>query len=174
MTPTLVDQMTMIAASLAWTKGTLGASGDLEWLAEAAATRRSTLADGTEVLAVRASVVGDDGPGITPDVSDHELGGLFAGETAELVLGGHTYEVTDRRIGARRFVNPGSVSNHPSQDRRARYALIHDHPAEYRIELRAVEYDVGSAVAMLAASGLPGSDWLTQRFFSGSVPEPLT
>lgn len=170
LTSTLVDQMTMIAASLAWTKGALTTSGDLDWLADAATAHRATLADGADVLAVHASAMRDDGPGITSDISDHELRGLFARETARLIVGGHTHRVTDRTIEGQRFLNPGSVSNHMSEDRRTRYALIHDDPAGHRIELRAFEYDVNSALAMLAASGVPGSDWIIERYFPGSSP----
>jgi predicted phosphodiesterase len=158
-------QMTLNAAMLAWTRGALATSGDIDWLAHSSTTHRCSLADGTTVLAVHASPTRDDGRGITPDLDDSELSELFAGQNAQLILGGHTHDVTDRIIGDQRFVNPGSVSNHPTADKRARYALIRDAPAAHDIALRAVDYDVERTIATIKSSGLPGGDWLINRFF---------
>lgn len=147
---------------LAWTRGALATSGDLEWLADSSPTHRCSLADGTTVLAVHASPTRDRRPGIGPGLDDSEL---FAGQHARLILGGHTHDVSDRTIGEQRYVNPGSVSNHSTADKRARYALIRDTPDGHHIVLRAVDYDVERTICMIESSGLPGADWLIKHFF---------
>jgi diadenosine tetraphosphatase ApaH/serine/threonine PP2A family protein phosphatase len=161
----VVDRATRRAAMLAWTRGALATSGDLEWLADSSPTHRCSLADGTTVLAVHASPTRDRRSGISPGLDDSELSGLFAGQHAQLILGGHTHDVTDRTIGEQRYVNPGSVSNHSTADKRARYALIRDTPNGHHIVLRAVDYDVERTICMIESSGLPGADWLIKRFF---------
>ena len=96
----------------------------------------------------------------------------FPDERAAVILGGHTHDVTDRTVNGQRFVNPGSVSNPPPTDRRARYALIHHDVTAHRIEPRAVDYDVDAARSMLTASGLPGTDWIMERYFAPTTPAP--
>jgi predicted phosphodiesterase len=86
--------------------------------------------------------------------------------TAELVLGGHTHEETDRVVDGSRFVNPGSISNHTTNDKRARYLLLRADKDRVELEHRKVSYDVGAAVTLIHDSRLPGGDFLIDRYFS--------
>lgn len=116
LTPKLVDRMVETAASFAWTKGSLDADA-MAWLAESTDRHERTLADGTRVLAVHASAIRDDGPGVSPDRSDAELLALCPDLDADLVLAGHTHHVTDRVIGGTRFVNlAASAITSPTPD----------------------------------------------------------
>ena len=163
--PKLVYDLVETAASMAWTKGVLAASGDLAWLATGVARQRTLLPDGTAVLAVHASADLDQGPGINPSIEDAELAALFTGTDEPFVLGGHTHYTTDRTVGGRRFVNPGSVSNPHGPDKRARYALLDADADGHVVDLRAVDYDVDQTIAMIESSGIPGRTWLTDEYW---------
>jgi len=164
LTSKLVDQMVETAASFAWTKGSLDADA-MAWLAESAAEQEVTLADGTPCLAVHASAIRDDGPGVSPDSDDEALLALFPDLDADLVLAGHTHHLTDRMISGTRFVNPGSVSNHVTEVRRADYLVIHDRTAGHELEFRSVAYDIDRAIGALRTSALPGRGFVLGQYF---------
>jgi putative phosphoesterase len=164
LTPKLVDQMVETAASIAWTRGSLDDDA-IAWLDGSTRDHKITLADGTRLLAVHASAHRDDGAGVSPDRSDDELLALFPGLDADLVLAGHTHDVTDRVIGRVRFVNPGSISNHPSDERRANYLVLHDREGGHELEFRSVDYDIDSVIAQLRVSALPGRQFVLERYF---------
>lgn len=164
LTPKLVDRMVETAASFAWTKGSLDADARA-WLDDSTADHEITLADGTRVLAVHASAIRDDGPGVSPYSSDEELLALFPDLDADLVLAGHTHHVTDRVIGSVRFVNPGSISNHATDDRRANYLVVHDRQVGHELEFRSAAYDIDGVVGELRASALPGRQFVLGQYF---------
>lgn len=163
LTPKLVDRMVETAASFAWTKGSLDADA-MAWLAESTARHEGTLADGTRVLAVHASAIRDDGPGVSPDRSDAELLALFPDLDADLVLAGHTHHVTDRVIGGTRFVNPCSISNHVTDPRHAAYLVLHDRATGHELDFRSVEYDIDRMIGALRASALPGRQFVLDQY----------
>ncbi|MDE2145962.1 MAG: metallophosphoesterase family protein [Burkholderiales bacterium] len=89
---------------------------------------------------------------------------------ARLVLCGHSHLPRDRRLGALRLVNPGSVGLPAFDDDRpfehraetgsphARYALVEaTHAGGWRVSLRAVAYDWDAAAARAEAQGR--GDW---------------
>lgn len=162
----LVEEMVEIAACISWTKGMLTAAGQLDWLGRGRDNHGCPLPDGTSLLAVHASLHRDDGRGIDPEITDDDLRALFPGVNGGVVLGGHTHHATDRIVGQTRFVNPGSVSNHLTDDRRARYLLLRadDHGVEF--EHRAIDYDVEAAKALFERFAPPGRASLVERFFS--------
>lgn len=160
----LVDQMVETAASFAWTKGSLSTEAST-WLEAGSEVYRTELADGTPVVAVHASRLRDDGPGVDPSIPDADLLRLFPDVEVGLVIGGHTHQPTDREVGPVRFVNPGSVSNHPDGDATAKYLVIDDDPAGHRLNFRSVSYDVEAAVADLEASPLPGRGFVLETYF---------
>lgn len=164
LTAALVDQMVETAASFAWTRGRL-MDDDLTWLADGVPAARRSLADGIEVLAVHASQVADDGPGISPEIVDVELAALFSDEDVDLIVAGHTHRVTDRSMRAQRFANPGSVSNHVEGERVAKYLLIDDVPDGHTLEFRRVEYDVDRVIEQIRSVGIPGERFLLDTYF---------
>ena len=76
---------------------------------------------------------------------------LFSPVDAEVVVCGHTHMSFDRRIGATRVVNAGSVGM-PFGETAARWALL----TSAGIELRRTVYDLDEAHDRMARSGYPG------------------
>jgi putative phosphoesterase len=107
---------------------------------------------------------------VTRATPEAELRKLFAGETADVVVCGHTHIQFDRRVGARRLANAGSVGWPWEDERGAYWALLGPD-----IRLRRTCYDVEAAVAGISrefpdhgfsASLLapPGAEETTRRF----------
>jgi predicted phosphodiesterase len=160
--PTLSPLFDLIEASFLWTRDRIAESGWLDWLAELPREQRVNLADGTRLLGVHASPRSDDGLGITPDVSDADLGALMADVDADVVCGGHTHQPTDRRVGAVRAINLGSVSNPITSDLRASYVVIEADGREHRVEHRRVPYDHDAVLARIEHSGHPAAEFLSE------------
>jgi predicted phosphodiesterase len=158
--PSLQGLFDAVAASFAWTHTRLADAGLLEALAQLPASQRLVLGDGTRVLGVHASPRSDDGTGIRPDLSDHELAALVAGSDADIVCGGHTHLATDRSVGGTRAVNLGSVSNPMTDDRRASYVIIESIDGGHRLGHRRVAYDHAAFIDRVEASGHPEAAYI--------------
>jgi predicted phosphodiesterase len=156
--PELLDLYATIQRSFAWTCGALAAHGWLDWLRDLPPEVRTVLPDGTTVLGVHASPGRDDGPGISPHRPDDELARDLEGAGADIVVAGHTHRPTDRRVGAVRAVNLGSVSNPVTDDLRASYVIVHADRHGHRVEHRRVDYDHEMFLSMVARSGHPAAD----------------
>jgi len=161
--PALVAVVAEVAGSFAWTAGYLAATGWIEWLAALPTEHRRTLPDGTRVLAVHASPLADDGPGIGRKAGDDGIARLLAGCDADLVLAGHTHHPFDRMIGDVRAVNLGSVSNPVAPDLRASYVMIEADAQGYALEHRRVAYDCEAVISALEALNHAGRNWLIQH-----------
>jgi len=150
--------------SLAWTRGCLVASGDVEWMAALPTEQRVTLPDGRRVLLVHASPGRDDGPGLALDRTDAELAAVgFTSTEADLVLVGHTHLAGERRVANCHVFNPGPVSLPRRSDERARWAMLTATPAGYTLEHREVSYDLTRVVEDLAHQRHPAAGWLGAR-----------
>ena len=158
--PELLPLFATIEASFSWTKGALAAHRWLPWLSALALEVRTTLDDGTRLLGVHATPGRDDGPGITPHRPEDELRAVLAGAAADIVLAGHTHQPTDRRIGATRAVNGGSVSNPITDDLRAAYVVVHADRHGHRLEHRRVTYDRDAFLRRVRTSGHPADDYI--------------
>ena len=160
--PGLLERLVTIAASFGWTRGAITQAGWRHWLAGLPTELRLTLPDGTALLAIHASPGSDDGPGIDTRIDDESLFALLAGCGADLVIGGHTHDVTDRQVGAIRAVNLGSVSNSHRADRCATYAIIDATEHHHQVMPRIVDYDHDAFVRRLDEVGHPSADYLQQ------------
>jgi predicted phosphodiesterase len=158
--PDLVPIVAEVAASFAWTAGCMTVSGWTAWLADLPTEHRSTLPDGTRVLAVHASPRGDDGAGIDPRLTDEDLARLLLDCDADIVFGGHTHRPTDRRVGSVRAVNLGSVSNPVPPDLRASYVVVDAGTAGAQVQHRRVGYDRDAVIDALERQNHPGKAWL--------------
>lgn len=165
--PSLLPRLTEVAASFAWTKGFLQASDSLERIREFRPTVRLRFPDGTNCIATHASLVADDGQGIEPGIHSADIASLFPDTGAEIILGGHTHLATDVTFGGRRFVNPGSVSNHHEPHLDALYAIMRLGEDGHRIEHHTVGYDKRLVIESIATSGIPGASFLLGRYFAG-------
>jgi predicted phosphodiesterase len=148
-----------VESSFAWTRDALTPQWHA-WLAALPVQQRTTLADGTRLLGVHASPESDDGRGIQPSLSDDDLTELLAGADADVVCGGHTHRPTDRRIGAMRAINLGSVSNPITPDLRASYVLVADDAHGHSLTHRRVAYDHDEVLARIRSSSHPQAGFL--------------
>ena len=150
--------------SFAWTRGCLVGAHHLDWLAGLPLDQRITLPDGTRVLLVHASPGRDDGLGLHPDQSDEALAeaGFGAGE-ADLILVGHTHVPGERHIAGSRVVNPGPVSLPRTADDLARWVYLEANEAGYRLEHRAIRYDLDRVVEDLGRQRHPSGPWLAGK-----------
>ncbi len=158
-----LTELLLIARSLGWTQGAVTHGGWFDWLAGLPLEQRLTLPDGTRMLAVHAAPRTDDGPGITPEVSDAELPTVLTGCEANLVVVGHTHRPMDRSVEGVRVINLGSVSNPPvGEDRRASYALLEAGESGYRVEHRRVAYDHQAVIWEVQRVRHPAAEYLTR------------
>ena len=159
----LLPRLVEVAVSFAWTRGVVTQAGWLPYLRSLPAELRTTLPDGTRLLGVHASPRSDDGAGIDTRIPDEALSGLLRGCEADLVIGGHTHDLTDRTVADARAVNPGSVSNASRSDGCATYAVLHIDPDGHRVEHRVVSYDHGAVLRAIEDVDHPASGYL-RRF----------
>ena len=89
---------------------------------------------------------------------------VLAGVDAPLVVAGHTHQQHDRRVGAVRFVNAGSVGLPYEGDGAARWLWV----AGGVPELRHTVYDAAAAGARMLAAG-----WPDERSVRGGLIEPV-
>ena len=88
----------------------------------------------------------------------------LAGVTAPVVVGGHTHQADDRRSGAVRFLNAGSVGLPYEGDGAARWLWVEDGaPAARR-----TPYDAARAGARMVAAG-----WPDERSIGASLIDPV-
>jgi predicted phosphodiesterase len=162
-----------VESSFSWTGEMLGRER-LAFLAELPAGQHRRLCDGTTLHGIHASASSDDGPGITPQASDEELAAVLSGSAADVICGGHTHQATDRRLGRRRAVNLGSVSNPITSDLRATYVVIDDDPAGHVLTHRRVTYDHDAVLAKLERSSHPEARYLASFQLGEQVRFPAS
>jgi putative phosphoesterase len=162
--PSLLPRLVEMTANFAWTRGAVTTSADYDWLASLGAEIRLTLPDGTRVLGIHASPKSDDGPGIDHRITDDDLEALLLDCHADVVIGGHTHDVTDRTVANVRAVNLGSVSNPTRTDGRATYAIVSADSDGYELHPRVVDYDHAEVLARIDEVRHPAALYL-RRFF---------
>jgi predicted phosphodiesterase len=178
----LVERYGLMAAGIGWTRGVLTQAGLLGTLTGLPGQLRLGLPDGTRVLGVHASPDADAGPGISPDISDDDLGRVLAGCAADVVIGGHTHRATDRVVNGVRALNPGSTGI-PLRPGEAGWLLLEfaDAPerradpargtiAGLRTEQRIVPFDVDAVVRDLHARLHPNTEFLA-AVLTGTSPQ---
>lgn len=158
--PTLVATYAKIAASFAWTRGFVTASGCFDWLQQWPLEIRLTAPGGIRLLAVHASPGNDDGEGIHPGLSNAQLGELIGEPEAGVVFVGHTHEAMVRRVGPVLLVNLGSVSNPRYPDLRASYVALEMTNAGLEFEHRRVTYDHSAFMERVHRSRHPAADFI--------------
>lgn len=158
--PALIPLYAAIASSFAWTRGFVTAEGKLGWLADLPLDMRFTCADGVRVLAVHASPGLDDGEGIHPAMSNHDIEQLVSGTAADLICVGHTHEAMIRRIGSKTVLNLGSVSNPKASDLRASYMVLDSSSAGTTCSCRRVAYDREAFAETVRMSHHPAANYI--------------
>jgi putative phosphoesterase len=106
----------------------------------------------------------------TPDTT---LDQYFEGQTARIMVGGHTHQPFLRRHRDRWVINPGSVGlpfewntqrNQMIHPARAEYALLTWRAKHWHIDFRAVPFDLRAFSRSVRESGIPYADWLLARW----------
>lgn len=166
--PSKLPTFAEVAATFAWTRGHLTATGHLDHIRNYEPDAVFSLPDGTRIRAVHASQRSDEGVGIHPDMSVEHRRSFFPDPQAQVVLGGHTHEPTDIVVDGIRFVNPGSVSNH-HRNNHAQYATLNIESNTHRFDLHSVAYDKQRTVDAIRASGIPGAEFLLRSYFPNIV-----
>jgi predicted phosphodiesterase len=87
---------------------------------------------------------------ITQVTPDNELAEVLAGVEQNVVVCGHTHMRYDRRVGAARVVNPGSVGMPYEPEPGAYWALLGPD-----VRLRRTTYDIDGAVERIRVTGFP-------------------
>jgi putative phosphoesterase len=103
---------------------------------------------------------------VTPATTDEELAGILEGVGQRVVVAGHTHMQQDRRIGAIRFVNAGSVGLPYEGELAAFWALVDDG----QVELRKTPVDLDEVAGAFARSEWPHA----QDFLRENVLETVT
>lgn len=167
--PVLVD----VAATFAWTLGAITQAGWLEWLAALPVEVDEILPDGTRLLGVHAApgTDGDPGIGIHPALSRAELADLLSGCKADLLCVGHTHWPMDVRVGDKRVINVGAVSNPFPPDLRACYVLLETDVSGHRLWHRRVDFDRDRVIDALHKMRHPGAEFIV-RHMRGQVVAP--
>jgi putative phosphoesterase len=93
---------------------------------------------------------------LTAATPDQDVAAALAGTPVDVVVCGHTHVQFDRRVGAIRLVNAGSVGMPYEGSPDARWALVGDGD----VALVSTPYDAGAALTALAGTGFPVlDDW---------------
>ncbi len=88
----------------------------------------------------------------------------LGGVEAAVVVGGHTHQQDDRRVGSVRFVNAGSVGLPYEGDGAARWLWVADGVPD----LRSTAYDAAAAGERILAAG-----WPDERSVGAALVEPV-
>ena len=91
---------------------------------------------------------------------------LFPACDADIVFGGHTHRATDLTLGGTRYVKPRKREQHPEPHAWGSYSIVWLGDRDHNIEHHQVPYDKQLVVDSMKRSGMPGSDFLTRRYFS--------
>lgn len=109
---------------------------------------------GKKFLLVHGSPERNDEPltGATPEARFMELAATVA---ADVILCGHSHRPFSREIGAKWFVNPGSVGRSFDGDPRAAYATVDFRDGELRVFHNRVSYPVEENLKKMRAENFP-------------------
>jgi len=168
--PTKLAQFLKTQLSFAWTQGAVASTGWLEWLTDLPLDYRTTMADGTRVLAVHASPGSDDSPGLHPGQDQENLRQLFGNCEADLVFVGHTHVNMDVGLDDMRLVNPGSISNPTPPELRASYIVLDDEKTGYKLTQNFVEYDRKAVIDEVNRVRHPAADYINTYMRGEHIP----
>lgn len=167
--PALWPKVLEVEAGIAWIQGCLEHSGWLGWLAELPLELRMTLPNGLTLLGVHASPRCDEGLSFRPYMRDSDLVTMLRGETASIVVVGHTHLAMERHVGEQHLINLGSIGMPVLPDLRASYGILEADSAGYRFELRKVAYDHQAVIEAFKRSSNPSKGYM-MGFYAGEYP----
>ncbi len=102
--------------------------------------------------------------GIGPWTGSEELAGHWDAVAEEVLICAHTHRPLERRVGEGLVVNVGSVGMPFNGDQRAQYAILEGGEGRgWRVEVRAVPYDLEKIYAIYEDSGFLAEGKITAR-----------
>lgn len=125
--------------------------------------RKEIVIEGVSVLMVHGSPrrINED---ILPNMPISEVQEMIEGETADLILCGHTHIPCGyQTLTKQTVVNVGSVGRPMTGNPKANYAIINFDYGSYTVEHREVEYDYYLAAELLRSRGFEGSEILSDQ-----------
>lgn len=153
----------------AWTQGAITAAGWLDWCKALPTEYRTTLADGTNFLAVHASPGKDDSAGLYPGQDESELAALFGKDDAELICVGHTHVAIDRQFQEKRLINTSSVSNPFPPDLDANYLILENDETSHSITRYFVAYDHEAVINAVQNIHHPAAEYILAYMLGKNV-----
>ncbi len=149
------------------------APDDVAYLGSFRPTLEISLGPGAGVLCFHGTPHSNIGL-LLPTTPAEELEGLFAGQAAGLMVGGHSHIQMLRQHGGKLFVNPGSVGSAFAQPPMpgvvpallpwAEYAIVSWEGGVVSVDLRRVPFDVAAFYEAVAQSDIPLKDWWLQQY----------
>lgn len=157
-----------------WLRRQLAGAG-LELLASFALTHRVDLGDGQALLCFHGSPR-DYIDFFLPSADETDLDPMFASETANVMVGGHTHHQMVRRYKGSWLVNAGSVGlprlppygaapgEEPVRPAIAEYVVVEARDGSVEIGLRHVRVNADAVMRLVRDSGMPLADWYYGRW----------
>lgn len=109
---------------------------------------------------------GEDFGPIIREPTSADLDQLFASAERDLIFYGHNHTQSDIR-GRTRYINPGPLGCHDQP--LARYSVAEFQDGSYRVEHKAVPYDVERVAAAYRDRHVPEREFLCKIFFGGQI-----
>ena len=125
--------------------------------------RRELMIEGVSVLLVHGSPRRNN-EDILPNMKMSEIQDIISGETANLILCGHTHVPCGyQTLSTQTVVNVGSVGRPMTGTPKANYVIVDFNNGTYTIEHREVEYDYELASQLIRARQFEGSSELSDQ-----------
>ncbi|MBE0671227.1 MAG: metallophosphoesterase family protein [Anaerolineales bacterium] len=161
-----------LVPDLYWCRERLSAS-DYEFLRSFQSTHEMTFANGVRLLAFHGSPISTTDI-IQATTPPELLDKYFAGQTATVLIGGHSHIQMHRRYGKKLILNSGSVGNAfefafspgnpPHLLPWAEYAIVSQSGNTFNVDLRRVYFNTDELLKTVKASGLPGTAWWFKQY----------
>jgi predicted phosphodiesterase len=109
-----------------------------------------------DLLIVHANPFDEDRQ-IPPWASDEEVREILGNTRAAVIAFGHIHIAYQREIDGLRLIDVSAVGNPKDEDLRSKWGLCtwDDKTAEWKTELRYVEYPLSATIEQMEASGMP-------------------
>lgn len=161
-----------LVPDLYWCRERLSTS-DYEFLRSFQSTHEMTFPNGVRLLAFHGSPISTTDI-IQATTPPELLDKYFAGQTATVLIGGHSHIQMHRRYGKKLILNSGSVGNAfefafspgnpPHLLPWAEYVIVNQSGNSFNVDLRRVYFDIEELLKTVKASGLPGTAWWFKQY----------
>lgn len=162
-----------LVPTLEWGRNLLSRK-DLDFLRSFLPTYELDPGHGIKILCYHGSPLSNTDM-LLSTTAEETVDGLFAGQAAHILAGGHTHIQMIRQRGEQVILNPGSVGNAflepflpggatPTLLPWAEYALVRVEKSEWSADLRRVRFDTQAVQRAAVAGGNPIKDWWLSQY----------